>query len=84
MTAYINPDALSAWDNRLERQLFDHLFPDQPVPAHLLRECEQRTPAESAAKVARANRPRNQTVGCNDTLRREQVCGHSSQRMVIR
>lgn len=77
MTPYTNPAALSAWDDRLERQMFDHLFPGQPVPAHLLRPCEQRTVGEAAAKVGRADRPRNQTVRCDDSLRREQVCGYS-------
>lgn len=73
MNAYINTAALGAWDERLESQMRAVLVP-----------CETRTVAESAAKVARATHPRNQTVRCDDSLRREQVCGYSSQRMVQR
>ena len=42
------------------------------------------SPVSLLKMVARATHPRNQTVRCDDSLRREQVCGYSSQRMVQR
>ena len=61
--------------------------PTIPTDAELaayLWPCESRTPRESAERIARANHPRNQTVGSNDTLRREQVAGCTFRRMVAR
>lgn len=67
------------------RAVVEMLWPDKPVPAHLLRDCEIRTPAETNAILGRMQKLQGiqPAKGC-EFARREQVAGYSSRRVVSR